>query len=528
MNRLIAILVIIFIVVGCSQLEPTATTIPLSDVLSTANALVEKAPNVATQAAARSTLTAATITAQEAIRATQQAGQLCTDRVRKHVGEGNYSDFVPNANLSGCDLRGLDLFGLDLSNVDLSLANLSGTNLQNTVLNGANLNGTILNDANLSNASLEAIEINSEAYLYRTNFSNADLTRNDLSGIDLRNAIISGADFRDTTLTGAFIDVSFLKDATFDTESLNSANLVISGTGWEKWALSWSPDSTSLAIGGHSGDVQIWDIQSLKLNKSLPVGGYYVWDVPWSPNGKLLAIASHDDCSGCFGSVEIWSIGGRLMTTIQGTHPDGARSVAWNPDSNRLATISVGGLLRIWDVDTGSNLISIGEVGDGYNSDADVDIDWSPSGKFIASANGSWDTVSIWDSNTGRGIANYHNQGGVVNVVSWSPDEKYLATSGSSGLVVIWDIETGNPKVLLEHENNVSSVAWSPDGKILISGSSDGDVRLWNSDTGSLITEFKGHTGKVQMLEWSPNGLFLASASDDGLVILWPIENQMK
>ena len=65
--------------------------------------------------------------------------------------------------------------------------------------------------------------------------------------------------------------------------------------------------------------------------------------------------------------------------------------------------------------------------------------------------------------------------------VAWSPDGRMLASAGGSYRTVrLWDPATGEQLAVLEgHTDYVSSVAWSPDGRTLASGSRDDTVRLW-------------------------------------------------
>lgn len=62
--------------------------------------------------------------------------------------------------------------------------------------------------------------------------------------------------------------------------------------------------------------------------------------------------------------------------------------------------------------------------------------------------------------------------------IAFSPDGKRLVTGSYDKSVRVWDVATGDARVLSGHVGPVWTVAWvGPDQ--IASGSSDGTVRLW-------------------------------------------------
>ncbi|HLQ30564.1 MAG TPA: protein kinase [Ktedonobacteraceae bacterium] len=155
------------------------------------------------------------------------------------------------------------------------------------------------------------------------------------------------------------------------------------------------------------------------------------------------------------------------------------------------------------------------------HSDLVLDVTWSPDDKRIAS--GSVDrTAQIWSSFTGGNVLKYSGHSSEVRVVPWSPDGTRIASGSDDTTVQVWDTVTGKRFFTYSgHSNKVLDVAWSPDGKRIASGGWDHTVQVWDAATGSQLLTYRGHTNIVNSVAWSPDGKRIASGSDDNTVQVW-------
>ena len=71
---------------------------------------------------------------------------------------------------------------------------------------------------------------------------------------------------------------------------------------------------------------------------------------------------------------------------------------------------------------------------------------------------------------------------GAVWALALLPDGRALSAS-DDGTLRLWDLATGESRVLEGHTGTVSALAVLPDGRAL-SGSSDGTLRLWDLESG--------------------------------------------
>jgi WD40 repeat protein len=240
----------------------------------------------------------------------------------------------------------------------------------------------------------------------------------------------------------------------------------------------------------------------------------WVRGVAWSPEGQRLATVSNDHAA------RIWDAdSGSELIVLRG-HEGWVRGVAWASTGGRLATGSHDRTTRIWDADSGSELTVLRGHDDEVRAVA-----WSPDSRQLATASRDH-TSRIWDANSGSELTVLRGHKGLVAGVAWSPDGRRLATVSYDRTTRIWDADSGRELTVLRgHDDEVRGVAWSPDGRRLATTSSDRTARIWDGDSGSELVTLVGHNDGLRGVAWSPNGKRLATTSHDRTVRIWDTDN---
>jgi WD40 repeat protein len=257
-----------------------------------------------------------------------------------------------------------------------------------------------------------------------------------------------------------------------------------------------------------------------------------VSSIAFSPDGSLLASGSWD------ATIKLWDVKtGVEKMTVKGHGLERITFVTFCPDGTTLAgsgfqkgveDITIGAI-KLWDVKTGKEKLALKGSNFSHSS-----IAFSPDGTQLASG-GPNRTIKLWDVKTGEETATFKGHRHNVYCVAFSLDGKTLASgsggfteAGEVGEVKLWDVRSGDDKATFKEQTyNVRSVAISADSTMLASGGGDvlvgkeRIVKLWDVKTGGEKATLNGHAVSVNCVTFSPDGKRLASLSIDGTIKVW-------
>ncbi len=319
----------------------------------------------------------------------------------------------------------------------------------------------------------------------------------------------------------------------------------------------FSPDARRLYTGGLDGTAMAWELSGdrrLGDRMSPPAGievlpGGQEWPLgipplAVSPDGRLQALGD------AHGVVILRRLPGgeQVGRSMHASARGPVVQIAFSPDGSRLATPAADGDTVVWNVATQEEVARLedghpgGVYADGWATTgrgAVVSAAWSPDGRLLATG-GTDGRVVVWDVAAGApvgeplrasvGDGNPSLYSGSVYDVVFSRDGRWLlAAVGAAGHgeIVAWSM----PSRALRHRlwadtRRALAVAVAPDNRTIASVGNDGKVRFWDLVTGRPLSGFlEGHGGPAHSAAFSPDGAILATAGPDGSPILWDVKS---
>ncbi|GAN04822.1 hir-1 [Mucor ambiguus] len=220
-------------------------------------------------------------------------------------------------------------------------------------------------------------------------------------------------------------------------------------------------------------------------------------------------------------------------------------SIDVHPDGERLATGSLDGTVKIWntkpifdeDAQKDPNCHKLLCTMTMHNG-AVLCVRWSnEGGRYLASSSDNDNVIIIWERDRNAATGSVFGSNDVnheawrpvkylrghdsdVQHLAWSADNKYLASCGVDGFVIVWSGTTFEQITKIDqHSDFVKGVTWDPAGKFLASQSDDKMVKVfrtsdWGLET-DLISPFINAPGTTlfRRLSWSPDGANIAAAN---------------
>jgi len=151
-------------------------------------------------------------------------------------------------------------------------------------------------------------------------------------------------------------------------------------------------------------------------------------------------------------------------------------------------------------------------------------VSFSPDDKLLATAdkNGG---IRLWNTKHYSAVFTLEGHAKQVYGIDFSPDGRYLVSGGGDNFIKMWKIDGGKLVKEVSTEGTVSCVKFSSDNTVLATGNLAHEIELWGVEGENFYraVTLAGCKESIYSLSFHPNDLYLASAGKDKLIRLWPL-----
>uniref|UniRef100_A0A2K6R8L7 Striatin 4 n=1 Tax=Rhinopithecus roxellana TaxID=61622 RepID=A0A2K6R8L7_RHIRO len=327
-------------------------------------------------------------------------------------------------------------------------------------------------------------------------------------------------------------------------------------------SLAFHHSQSALLTASEDGTLKLWNLQkavTAKKNAALDVEPIHAFR---AHRGPVLAVAMGSNSEYCYSGgadacIHSWKIPDLSMDPYDGYDPsvlshvleghgDAVWGLAFSPASQRLASCSADGTVRIWDPSSSSPAClctfptASGEWGP----------EWGPQHLTLELCRaGGYQSGSCrgprppthspppWGRAGSEGpfsslLFPVPSEHGVPTSVAFTSTEPaHIVASFRSGDTVLYDLEAGGALLTLESRGSsgptqINQVVSHPNQPLTITAHDDRGIRFLDNRTGKLVHSMVAHLDAVTCLAVDPNGAFLMSGSHDCSLRLWSLDNK--
>lgn len=285
----------------------------------------------------------------------------------------------------------------------------------------------------------------------------------------------------------------------------------------DAYAVVFNGDGTKLISGSEcpQARIRVWDTDNGNLDWDFQVSNSLMClvGVSFSSNGSYFATSEE------LGNLLIFNNTGAVpvLTHTIDLGVSGSYSLDFSPDGSKVAMDGSDGVVRIYNVETGSLLFSVNASASAIRS-----VDWSPNGAFIATG-GQDGTARLWDAATGSLIHAFTNTTAGIANVRISADNSRVVVAKSNGNIYVYDAVSHAQIAQFNTGSSVYQVDISDDNTWIVAAR-NGQVRAYSLPSGTQFAAFNSTSGTtVYSADIQPNGTKVAIGNSNGDVAVFEL-----
>ncbi len=275
----------------------------------------------------------------------------------------------------------------------------------------------------------------------------------------------------------------------------------------------FAPDGKKLVSVSDDKTIRVWDTETGMVLKKFesqigdgPDGMHYA--AALSPDGRYLAVAGYPVKTESMNYIILIDIENEKQVGLAKGHTNVINSLDFDGSGNYLASGADDGKLKVWKVSANKSIVPV------YEKQFDNRISsLSFNKKSNALAVSSEDKNVYFFDMSGLGLSKtkfiprvLKKHKTEVKLVKFSPDGKYLASSGYGREVVLWQSDGTHLKTLGHMDQSINAIAFSTDSRIMVTMDDvDGKGQSYSLPSCNKLADFNAHDNTVLSADFAPN-----------------------
>jgi WD40 repeat protein len=260
----------------------------------------------------------------------------------------------------------------------------------------------------------------------------------------------------------------------------------LTGNAKQVAAVTFSSDGTKVLAAGYDHNIHVWDSsKGTKLNSINKSSDGAMISVDnlftnFSADGSALAYSS-DSSEGPM----LFPVAEGKQVNLHGQvlpFDEGPGNVALNHNGTLVAAIGKGNVIHLID-SAGKKVVDLKSP---EKADYSGLLAFSRNDAMLAVSNYDSSNIQLWNVQTKQVgpllVGHKNNSDGMMMIMglAFSPDGKLLASTSYDKTIRVWDTTTGKQIANVNVDGKgPSSLAWSTEGAFIASGDLDGSITIW-------------------------------------------------
>jgi WD40 repeat protein/mono/diheme cytochrome c family protein len=290
-------------------------------------------------------------------------------------------------------------------------------------------------------------------------------------------------------------------------------------------ALAFSPDDSVLAVSGYR-EILLHKPDGSGMVARLLGLSDRIQSLAFSSDGSMLVAAGGTPAR--FGEVEVWDVPSRKLKRSITLTGDTLFGASISPDRSRIAAGGADNTVRVIETASGKELLKLT-----HHENWVLGTVFGIDGKRIVSV-GRDQAAKLSDANTGQFIENVNLLRGELAAIARHPQRDQVLIGGAERVPYLYTMDrSASMKIAddstlvrkFEMQNGaIFALAFSPDGSTIAVGGTGNEVPIYQTETGQRVAACKGHTAGIYAVAFSAGGDRVATGGFDGKVRIYEVK----